>query len=195
VGKITRVLVQSWVDAMTRTLGPRTVRDSYRVFAGFMREAERQGLIRHSPCYAIVLPRVPRPEPRFLAPEQVECLAAAIDPRYELLIYAGAYLGPRWSELAGLKKTNLDVGRQRLRIVGALERIGSGWRYSEQLKTPRSRRTLSIPKFIADLLTEQLSTAPESEFVFSSPRGHILNYHNFRRRFWDPAWRGLVSSG
>ena len=41
----------------------------------------------------------------FLAPDQVERLATAIDNRYESLIYAGAYLGPRWSELAGLKRT------------------------------------------------------------------------------------------
>jgi integrase len=72
-------------------------------------------------------------------------------------------------------------------IVGALERIGNGWRYSEQMKTLRSRRTVSIPKFIVDLLKDRLRTAPESEFVFSSPSGDILNNRNFRRRFWDPA--------
>src|SRR5919106_397024 len=112
---------------------------------------------------------------------------SAIGPRYEALIYTGAYLGPRWSELAGLKRVNLDLARSRVRIVGALEKVGNGWRYSEQLKTPRSRRTLLIPPFIADLLEEHLGTAPQSEFVFSSPCGDILNYGNFRRRFWDPA--------
>src|SRR5919106_2008390 len=71
---------------------------------------------------------------------------SAIGPRYEALIYTGAYLGPRWSELAGLKRVNLDLARSRVRIVGALEKVGNGWRYSEQLKTPRSRRTLSIPR-------------------------------------------------
>lgn len=185
--KISRLSVQAWVDTMTQTLAPRTVRDSYRVLAGFMREAVRQGLIRESPCYSIILPRMPRPEPRFLAPEQVERLAAVIDARYGPLIYAGAYLGLRWSELAGLKRTNLDLTGRHVRIVGALERVESGWRYSEQLKTSRSRRTVSIPRFIVDLLAHQLSTAPESEFVFSSPRGDILNYRNFRRRYWDPA--------
>jgi integrase len=187
LGKISRLSVQAWVDAMTQTLAPRTVRDSYRVFAGFMREAVRQGLIRESPCYSIVLPLMPRPEPRFLASEQVERLAAVIDARYRPLIYAGAYLGLRWSELAGLKRTNLDLPGRHVRILGALERVDSGWRYNEQLKTSRSRRTLSIPRFIIDLLADQLVIAPESEFVFSSPCGNILNYRNFRRRYWDPA--------
>jgi integrase len=133
-----------------------------------MREAVRQGLIRQSPCYSIVLPRVARPEPRFLAPDQVERLATAIDNRYETLNYAGTYLGPRWSELAGLKRTNLDLVGRRVAIVGALERIGNGWRYSEQMKTLRSRRTLSIPKFIADLLTDRLGVF--RRMISSSPR-------------------------
>jgi integrase len=55
------------------------------------------------------------------------------------------------------------------------------------MKTLRSRRTVSIPKFIADLLTDRLGTVPESEFVFSLPSGDILNYRNFRKRFWDQA--------
>ena len=187
LSKISRLSVQAWVDCLARSLGARTVRDSYRVLASFMREAERQGLIRHSPCYSILLPRMPRPEPRFLAPDEVECLAEAIDARYEALIYTGAYLGPRWSELAGLKRMNLDLAERRARIVGAVEKVGSGWRYGEQLKTPRSRRTLSIPPFIADLLAEHLRNAPPSEFVFSSPCGDVLNYGNFMRRFWKPA--------
>ena len=37
------------VDRMTETQGPRTVGDLYRLFADFMREAERQSLIRQSP--------------------------------------------------------------------------------------------------------------------------------------------------
>jgi len=130
---------------------------------------------------------MPRSEPRFLTPEQVERLAAAIDARFAPLVYAGTYLGLRWSELAGLKRTNLDLTARRLSVVGALRRVGSGWRYSEQLKTSSSRRTLSIPQFLGDLLADQLSTAPESEFVFSSACGNTLNYRNFRRRYWDPA--------
>lgn len=185
--KISRLSVQSWVDALAQSLGPRTVRDSYRVFASLMREAERRGLIRQSPCYSILLPRMPRPEPRFLTPDEVERLVRAVDARYSSLIYTGAYLGPRWSELAGLKRLNLDLAQRRVRIVGALEKVGSAWRYSEQLKTPASRRTLSIPRFIADLLAEHLSNAPENEFLFSSPCGDVLNYGNFMTRFWKPA--------
>lgn len=195
LGKITRLSVQSWIDSMSQALGARTVGDAYRVFAGFMREAVRQGLIRESPCYSIALPRVARPEPRFLSPDQVERLAEAIGPRYEPLIYTGAYLGPRWSELAGLKRSNLDLTGRRIRVIGALERVGNGWRYSEQMKTMHSRRTLSIPRFIADLVAEHMRTAPESEFV--SP--HLAEASSITATsedaFGTRRWLRLASSG
>jgi hypothetical protein len=40
-----------------------------------------------------------------------------------------------------------------MRIVGTLERVGRSWRYIEQLKTSRSRRRLSMPTFIGDLVS------------------------------------------
>jgi integrase len=92
LNKITRPSVQMWVDEIARELAPRTVRDSYRILAGLLREAVRQGIIRQSPCYLISLPHQSRAEPRYLNAEEVERLAEAIDRRYRSLIYAGAYL-------------------------------------------------------------------------------------------------------
>lgn len=55
------------------------------------------------------------------------------------------------------------------------------------MKTLRSRRTLAIPTFLAEMLLDQIRTGPPSDFVFSSPDGQLLHYGNFRRRFWNPA--------
>ena len=55
LGKITRLSVKAWIDSMAQVLGARTVRDAYRVFAGFMREAVRQGLMGVS----VLLDRAP----------------------------------------------------------------------------------------------------------------------------------------
>lgn len=128
-----------------------------------------------------------RAEPRYLSAEEVERLADAIDPRYTSLIYTDAYLGLRWSELAGLKRINLDIDGGRLLVVGALQRVGHDWVYTEQLKTTRSRRSLALAPFLTELLREHLQVAPPSEFVFSSTQGEIIRYGNFRRRYWDPA--------
>jgi len=49
LNRITRNAVQMWVDDMATRLAPRTVRDSYRILAGLLREAVRQGFLRQSP--------------------------------------------------------------------------------------------------------------------------------------------------
>jgi integrase len=95
LNRITRNAVQMWVDDIATRLAPRTVRDSYRILAGLLREAVRQGFLRQSPCHLIALPRPARGEPRYLSAEEVERLADAIDPRYRSLIYTDAYLGLR----------------------------------------------------------------------------------------------------
>ncbi len=187
LNKIDRPSVQMWVDDLAGTLAPRTVRDSYRILSAILREAVRQGFIRQSPCYLISLPRQARSEPRYLSATEVGRLAGAIDPRYHTLIYTDAYLGLRWSELAGLKRPSLDLDGARLFVVGALHRVRHDWRYTDQLKTTGSRRSMALPPFLVEMLSQHLQTAPISEFVFSSPQGEIIRYGNFRKRYWDPA--------
>jgi integrase len=186
LSRITRPSVQMWVVEIASDLAPRTVRDSYRILAGLLREAVRQGIIRQSLCYLISLPRQSRGEPRYLKAEEVERLAEAVDRRYRSLVYTGAYLGLRWSELAGIKRTSLDLSGERLFVVGALQRFGHDWAYTDQLKTTRSRRSLTLAPFLVELLSQHLLGAPNSDFVFSSPQGEIIRYGNFRRRSWGP---------
>lgn len=39
---------------------------------------------------------------------------AAVEPRYKALIYTAAYLGLRWQEIAGLRRSALDLRPGRL---------------------------------------------------------------------------------
>jgi integrase len=70
---------------------------------------------------------LPKTEPRYLTPDQVERLARVIDPRFGALVYAGAFLGLRWSELARLKRAKIDLHSRRLLAVGALQRVKNTW--------------------------------------------------------------------
>jgi integrase len=77
----------------------------------------------------------------------VDALAEAMDDRYSTLIYAGAYLGLRWGELAGLKRPHLNLLRRRVKIVGSLRRVDNTYRYVEETKTVISRRMIPVPTF------------------------------------------------
>jgi integrase len=103
-------------------------------------------------------------------------------------VLSAAYLGCRWGELVGLKRTRLNLLHGSVEIVGTLEEVGGAApRYVEATKTTSSRRKLSVPTFLVDELRNHLSEAPPSDFVFSTVEGHPLRRNNFRRRYWLPA--------
>lgn len=188
IGQITPQMVQSWMVDLAGQRKPRTVRECYRLLSSALKAAVGANLISHSPCSAPTgLPRVERKKERFLSPAQVHSLALAIDTAYRALVYTAAYLGCRWGELAGLKRENLDLLRGQVRIVGSLERVGGTVRYVEDTKTSAGRRTITIPKFLIEILADHLAYAPTSEFVFTGPDGGLLRESNFRKRQWKPA--------
>jgi integrase len=188
LARIQKKNIQVWIRSLEdRGLAPRTVREAYRILGGIMREAVEDRLIAESPCRRVGLPRVQRSERRYLTPEQVEDLAAAMHDRYRALVYVGAYLGLRWGELGGLKRAHLAMLERKVTIVGSLERVGGGYRYVEETKTESGRRTIPLPQFLIDVLAAHLADAPESEFVFPSRSGRHLDYSNFLKRYWHPA--------
>ncbi len=189
IATVTKTDVQSWVrDLQAKGLAPATIRQCYRILNSVMEDAVDHKYIVESPCRKISLPRADRQEHLYLEPTQVERLAAAIDPLFEALIYSAVYLGCRWGELVGLKRQKLNLLRRQVIIVGSLEEVGSASpRYVEETKTKSSRRTLTIPPFLGEILAEHLGRVPESDFVFVGRDGALLRRNNFRRRHWKPA--------
>lgn len=188
IGAITKLDVQGFVQALSeKGLAPRTVRECYRILGGILSEAADAKLIGESPCHRINLPRVERAERRYLSPDEIERLAASMSEPFRALVYSGAYLGCRWGELVGLKRANIDLLRRKVLIIGTLEEVGGRVTYVEETKTSASRRTLSIPASLVEMLAEHLAHSPESEYVFSAADGSPLRRGNFRRREWGPA--------
>jgi integrase len=193
LSRIERRAVQGWVTILgDKGLAPATVRACHRLLSGMLAEAVEARLIGESPCRGIKLPRVGRVEQRFLTALEVERLACEIDPQFSTLIYAGAYLGARWGELVGLKRERVNLLKRQVTIVGTLEEVGGRLRYVEETKTSASRRLVTIPPFLCDLLStllgNQVSTRGNgSEFVFVTPNGAFLRRSNFRRGHFKPA--------
>ncbi len=110
LGAITQTDVRSWVSQLTsRGLAPSTVRLAYGLLAKVMRVAVDSGLIGATPCRNVPLAKVEREEMRFLRPEEVDRLADTIDDRYRALVYVGCYGGLRIGELAGLRRSRVEL--------------------------------------------------------------------------------------
>ncbi len=186
--------VRAWLtERIAAGYASATVRKAYQLLAGALEQALDDGLIPRSPCRRIELPRVEDQDMRFLTPEQIQALADAIAPRYRALVLTAAYAGCRFGELAALTPAHLDLLRRSLRVEETLNEV-RGELVVGPPKTKASRRTVSLPAFLGDVLAEHLAAFPvgEAGYVFSSPKGAALRRNAFRRRAWVPAVRASV---
>ncbi|MFN2489886.1 MAG: tyrosine-type recombinase/integrase [Actinomycetota bacterium] len=192
IGSIRPADVRTWIAEMrAQGLAPATIRAAYRTFAQIMRTAEIDGVIRRSPCIGIELPaETSTEEMHFLSPTQVAALAQAMAPRYHAAIYTAAYAGLRAGELWALRIGHVDLRKRVLSVTESLSEV-RGKLVAGPTKT-RNRRTVSLPRFVADIIAEHLVTYPSDGHVFSAPEGGPVRHHNMMVRHFRPTVRRLA---
>jgi integrase len=108
------------------------------------------------------------------------------------MVWLGAVLGLRWSEVAGLRVGRLDVLRRTVTVAEAVTRDAQGRPVFTAPKSTAGARTLAMPAWLAEMLAEHLArlgtTAVDaSELMFPAAEEGPLRYDNWRRRVWQPA--------
>jgi integrase len=192
LGTITPLDIRGAIEIIGEGKAPATVRMSYAVFHSVMAAAVEAELSARTPCRGISLPSPSRTrEIRFLTPDELERLAAAMPPEYRVMIYVAGILGLRWSEITGLRVGRLDLLRRKLTIAETLSEVRGRLQFAD-VKTKSSRRTLDIPPFLGDMLAEHLVSGgvdgrdPEA-LVFVSATGQPLRTSYFGRQTWRKA--------
>jgi integrase len=97
-------------------------------------------------------------------------------------------LGPRWGELAGLERGDIDLEARELRIVRQKYYLPGKGLQSTPPKTRAGTRTLSIPDELAPLLEHHLGTYAQdgiNGIVFPSAGGHVMDISTFRQTVWS----------
>jgi integrase len=189
LGAITPELVGQVVDRMRADLAPATVRTNYGVLRAVMAKAVERDLIGRSPCRGVDLPRPDRNEPRFLSIDELHVLADAMPDLYRPMVYVAGVVGLRWSEVAGLRVGRLDFLRRTVTVAETLAEVEGELMFAEP-KSDASRRTVSVPAPVMDLLAEHLARRGRpgpDELVFVSAEGGPLRSGHVRRRVWAPA--------
>jgi integrase len=116
-------------------------------------------------------------------PAEVTALADATPAEYRAMVYLGAVLGLRFSEVAGLRVGRLDLLARSLLVAETVTRDGIGRPVFGPPKSAASRRTLAIPAPLVELITAHLQlrglTGADAEaLVFTAPDGGPLRYAN-----------------
>ncbi len=154
------------------------------VLRGMFGHAQRLGLTAGDPSSAIRLPRgtgTHRGSIRSVpTPGDAVAVGAQLDPRYRLMPLLAAFAGLRWQEVAALRPGDFDVDRRVVTVERALGRM-------DGLKEPKSkaghRKTVWGRQITPDVV-RHLDAWADSDWVFTSARGSLLHYPNWRRRHW-----------
>jgi integrase len=174
VGRIDRGVVQRWVNRLNADgLSAATVRGCCATLRACMNTAVRDGWIRANPAIRIDLPRAKRNEMLCLTADEVRAVAEGIDPHYRVLVYTAAYTGLRAGELLALRRKDVDLLRGTLSVERSLLDVNGHLSFAEP-KTAASRRTVSLPAFLRNMLNEHLAgmaDASEDMLVFQGKVG------------------------
>lgn len=201
----------SWLRQGNRRTGgpldPQTVLHTHRVLHAAMERAVRWRLVPLNPVDGVEPPHVPAKERDFLTAEESERLVTAlIDTEYELPILVGLYCGLRPTEYLALRWRDVDLDAGELRVTQNVHRIRQdeatdhmgqrvyGFRFGPA-KTHRSKRPVSMPAVVVDLLrvhrSQQAAARLQAgavwtdlDLVFTDARGYPHNHDRVRRAFY-----------
>jgi integrase len=193
LGAITPLDVQRAVSRWTKVYAPNTVKRQYAVLRAILNAAVDADLIGRSPCRGVKLPTAQPTEHHIVTADELARLADELGDDYRAFAYAAAMLGLRFGELAALRVGRLDLLRGTVTVAESLGEA-RGELVSGPPKSAAGRRTLSIPRSLASMLSEHLARqgttgADPDAFVFHAPCGGPLRYSNFRSLVWTPACR------
>lgn len=201
VASITYRDCRAFVDELLRSgLAPGTVGEARKVLRLVLQEALRADAIRRNPAEGLRVPRGERDEMVFLDADEVLRLADAITnpprpkrhplrayPEYSLLVRLVAFTGLRAGEVGALRVGRVNPLRARVEVAESVGEVRGELVYGPP-KT-YARRSVPIPRVLADELVEHLGNRPPdpSAFVFTSPNGGPLRHSNFYRAHYRPA--------
>jgi integrase len=150
--------------------------------------------LARTPCRRIKLPAIESTRRHDLTTEDVARIAAHTPDRYVPMVWLGAVLGFRWSEVAGLRVGRVDLVAGRISVTEAVTRGVGGRNVYGAPKSRAGHRSMFVPAGLVDMLSDHFGHSGLGEadgdleaLVFTDEDGGALRYTNWRRRVWLPA--------
>ncbi|MBO2445621.1 site-specific integrase [Actinomadura barringtoniae] len=176
--------VRRWRKQRLKAVGQSTVAKAYQLLKSVLNTAVEDELIRRNPCRIKGAGTPYTPERQVIPLTKVSEILAASPERYRALILLGTFTTLRWGELAGLRRSHLDLDEGLVHVIDTVAELDGGQLRDETPKSRAGRRTVAIPEEIIPDLREHLATfaehGPEGR-VFIGPRGGPLRRSGFRR--------------
>lgn len=193
-------LTADHVDAMLRDMisqgkARATARLARTVLSMALTHAERREMVVRNAARLSVLPEGPKSDRRSLTSDEASLvLDAAKGTRLEAAWCLQLQLGLRPGEVRGLAWNDIDLDQKRLCIRCAQRREGGKLIARDRTKTPRSVRSLDLPRGVVAVLKshkarqaeERLQNADlwqDLDLVICTGTGTPIDPSNYRREF------------
>ena len=183
--KITTEAIRSWRNRLlAEGRSETTAAKAYRLLRAILNTAVDDGRVRRNPCRIKGADKEHAPERPVASVGQVYRLADAVGERFRGLVLAAAFTGLRWGELVGLRRMDLDLDREVIRVPRKLAQLNSGQLVAGPTKSVAGLRSVTIPPHLVDDLRAHLAelVGPEpTSLVFTGAKGAPLKRGNWRR--------------
>jgi len=168
-------------------LSARSVVYHHRILSKALDYAVKMGVVVRNVADVVQPPRIQRVTMNTLSPEEaVGFLDAAKEKDYYVYFATLLYTGLRRGELLALRWRNLDLKEGKLTVVETAYKLGNGQYIIKEPKTLHSRRTVTLPHSLIELLKGyrsdqellriQLGVSLEpDDFVFIRHDGNPIN--------------------
>lgn len=186
------------VDLQRSGLSAQTVHHTRAVLRTALTKATRDSLVTRNVASLAEGPKVERYHAEPMSPAHAGAVLDAVaGTDLEAPVACALWTGLRQGELLGLRWADVDLSARRLSVAVTLQRRGGAW-HVEPTKTDKSRRTVSLPAPLVDILgayrqrqrEAQLLAGPAwdtsfGDLVFTAQRGGPLMAASLTHRFHD----------
>ena len=206
-GKLIRDVTPDDLEAVMATrahLSRRSQKDTVQILKQIFEAAEDAGAVAKDPSRRLKAHGRPPVKKEALTEAQEEQLLEAVSGlKIEPFVMLGLYTGMRRGEICGLRWDCVDLDEKAPHID---VRRGCRWpdknrpQVTADLKSEAARRTIPIPKQLADYLRAAKAALPGTEaqkgrrYVFSDADGQPVTYSALRRR-WETIRTRSTASG
>lgn len=191
-------------DERDGKLKPRTVHKIYSVLRSVMALAVDLDILETSPCRPekVRLPRIDEPQVQFYSVREAEkllCCLASEPLKWRCLVTTALFTGMRRGELLALRWDDIDMKSGAIHVTKSQYKLAGQETQIKNTKTPKSVRTLYLPRQAVDLLRswrdEQAKTFPAHNDlpVFTNRNGGPLSpdcvtttWRNFLKKYGLP---------